>query len=103
MQLAYTGEREYLKATRVGKNRAVPCVELMQSASLAQCVKSGTEVQVVGVAQYYLCLYLLAQLLKVYSLDRANGSHGHKDRGLYLSVIGGYESGTCVAARVGML
>ena len=48
-QLTDTCQREHLKTTRVGEDRAVPRVKLMQTACFSQNVKSWPQIQMVGV------------------------------------------------------
>ena len=52
-------ERKHLETARIGKDGTVPAVELMQSARSPQYLKTGPQVQVVGVAEDNLCLHLL--------------------------------------------
>ena len=37
-------EREYLETARISQDRAIPSIELMQTASLAQDIKTWTEI-----------------------------------------------------------
>jgi hypothetical protein len=60
----------------------------MKTASLLENVKTWTKIQVVCVAENNLGKNLLAKFLKMNSLYRSYSSHRHKDRGLYLSVVG---------------
>ena len=92
-QLAYAGEREHLEAAGVGEYGAVPRVEAVQAARLAQGVETGAQVEVVGVAQDNLGFHLLPQLAEVHTLHAAACAHGHEDGGAYLSVVGGDEAG----------
>ena len=55
-------QRENLETSGIRQDRAVPCVELMQSARLTQNVKPRTQIQVVGVTQNNLSLHLFTQL-----------------------------------------
>ena len=50
-QFSNAGQRKHLKATAVGKHRAVETIELVQTAGTFQNVESRTQIQVVGVAQ----------------------------------------------------
>ena len=102
-ELADACQGKYLKTAGVSQYRTVPGIELMKTACLAKCVKSGAQIKMVGVAQDNLGLDLLTEFSEVNTLDRANRSYGHEDRGLDLSVVGGYQACTCIAAWVGML
>ena len=75
----------------------------MQASSLAQNVQSGTQIQMIGVTKDNLCLNLLAQFAKVYTLYATYCAHRHEDRRLNLSVVGGNQSRTGVAGCIGML
>ena len=59
-QLSDACQGKNLKTTRIRQDGLVPCVELVQATSLTQNVKSRTQIQMVGVAQDNLCLYLFA-------------------------------------------
>ena len=103
LQLADARQREHLETTRVRQDGAVPRVELVQSASLAQDIESWAQIQVVGVAQNDLCLHLLAELGEMHCLHASHRTDGHEDRGLDLTVIGGDQSCTGVTRIVAML
>ena len=75
----------------------------MESARLTQRVESRTQVEMIGVAKYYLCLHLLTEFAEMHTLHRPTCAHGHEDGRLYLSVRRGDDAGTCIAARVGVL
>lgn len=68
----------------------------MQTSCFAYSVESRSQVEVISVAEDNLGFHLLAQLLKMYAFYRAYRSHGHKDRCLYLSVVGCYYTGASV-------
>ena len=59
----------------------------MQSASLAQDVKAGAQIEVVGVAQDDLGLHLLAQFREMHTFHRTHRTDGHEDGGAYLAVV----------------
>ena len=86
-EFADARQREHLKAPRIGKNGTVPRVELMQATSLAQDIESWAQVQMIGVAQNNLGLYLLAQLGEMYTLDASHRTYWHEDGRLDLAVI----------------
>ena len=73
------------------------------SACLAEDIQSRTEIQMVGVAQNDLCLYLFAKLGEMHCLHASHRTDGHEDRGLDLTVIGGDQSCTGVTRIVAML
>ena len=102
-QLADTRQRENLEAARIGQNGAVPSVELVQSTGFADDVKTRTQIEVVGVAQYDLRLHLLTQFREMHALHASHRSDGHKDWRLYLAVGSGDDSCTCIACRVAVL
>ena len=102
-EFAYAREREDLEPTAVGEYRSVPTVELVQSAGAFENVEPRPQIEVIGVAQYDLGFYVVAQLVLMHGFDAAYGSYGHEYRGLYRSVVGRDEAGTGTALRVGML
>ena len=60
-QLTDASQREDLKPARVCQYRTVPGVELMQSASLTEDVKSWPQIEMIGIAEDDLCLHLFTQ------------------------------------------
>ena len=92
-QLADARQGEHLEAAGVGEDGTVPCVETMQTAGGTEDFKTGTKVEVVGVAQDDPGAYLLAQLAEMHTLHAAAGAYGHEDGGLYLTMVGGYPAG----------
>ena len=102
-EFADTGEREHLKTTRVGQNRTIPGIELVQSTCLAEDIQSRTEIQMVGIAQNDLRLDLFAKLGEMHRLHTSHRTDGHEDGGLNLTVIGGDQSCTGVTRIVTML
>ena len=65
----------------------------MESAGFFQNLYAGTEIEMIGVAKYYLSLDIVAQLVLMHGLDAAEGAHRHEDGGLDSAVVGGDESG----------
>ena len=102
-ELAVVAEAENLEAAAVGEDGAVPAVELVQSARPGDYVHPGTQIQVVGVAQDYLGVHGIVQLVRVHGLYRADGAHGHKDGGEDLAVRRRYLAGAGFAAGGCML
>ena len=97
-EFASVGKREYLKSTAVGEYRSVPSVEFVQTSGLPYNLRTRTQIQMVGVTEYYLCFYVIAELVLVHTFHTAEGTHRHEYRGEYLAVVGGYLAGACVAA-----
>ena len=98
--LAVFGQRIDLEATRIGEDRAVPAVELVESAGFLQDVETWAKVEVIGVAEDDLCLHIVLEFAEVETLHRTDGAYGHEDRCLYLSVVGMDFAGTCPAVAV---
>ena len=102
-QFSYTGQREDLKTATVGEDRFLPSVETVQATSLTEHLKSGSEIQMIGVAKDNLGLHLLAKLFKMHTLDSATRTYRHKYRGFYLAVVGGYDTRTGITVCICML
>ena len=68
----------------------------MQAAGFIEYVGAGAQIQVVGVAEYYLCLDIVAQFTHVHTFHGATCAHGHENRGFYVAVVGMYDAGTGV-------
>ena len=103
LQLADAGQRKDLKTARIGQDRTVPRIKLMQTACLAQDVQSRAQIQVISIAQNNLCLHLFAQFCEMHTFHATHRSYGHKDGSLYLSVVCGNQSCAGTAIRVVML
>ena len=102
-QLSDTGQGEDLETTRVGQDRTVPCVELMQATGLTQGVETRAQVQVVGVAQDDLSLHLFTEFREMNTLHATTGTNGHEDWRLDLSVVSGDNAGAGTTVWVCML
>ena len=87
----------------VGEDRAIPRVKLMQSTSFPKDIETRSEIQMIGVSQDDLRLYLIAQFGEMYAFDCTCCSDRHKNRCLNLSVIGGNDTSTCITGSIGML
>ena len=87
-QLAPVGQAENLKAARVGQDRAVPAVEAVETSGTLENFGSGPQIEVVGIAQNDLRLYVVAELVAVDGLDRPDRAHGHEDRCGDSAVVG---------------
>ena len=99
--LAYLGEGEYLESAAVGEDGPVPRSEGVESARPAEDVESGTQIEVVCVAQDYLGPYVVLQVAVIYPFDASYRSHGHKDGGLYHTVVGIQETASGIGRAVG--
>ena len=77
--------------------------KFVETACLLQNLRSGTEVQMIGVAQNDLGLYRIDQSLLRNGFYTADRAARHKDRCLYAAMIGLDRSGTCGGAAVCML
>ena len=97
-QFAVLGKGEDLEAAAVGQDGTVPPVELVQASGTLDDVHTGTQVQVIGVAQDDLGLDVLAQFGHMDSLDGSHGAYWHEDRGLDLAVVGRDESSAGIGA-----
>ena len=86
---------EYLESTAVGEDGAVPVFEFVQSACCPERVKAGTEIKVIGVAEYDFGVDIFLEVPVVYALDRSDGAHRHEYGGADLAVVGGYDAGPC--------
>ena len=88
-ELAALGQREHLEAAAVGQDGPVPRGEGVEAARTAQDVQAGPQVEVVGIAQDDLGVYVFSQVLVVDAFDRTDRSHRHEDGRLDRSVVGG--------------
>jgi hypothetical protein len=92
--LAVGGEGEYLEAAAVGEYGAVPVHEAVEAAGGFHGFHAGTQIQVIGIAQDNVGVYLFLQVLLGNGLYAAHGSYGHEDGGFYPAVAGGDGAGT---------
>ena len=102
-QLSDSGQREYLETTAVSQHRAVETVKTVQSACFLDHVQSRTQIEVIGITQNNLRLNILFQFGQMYSLNRAQCAHRHKDRCLYLPVVCGNQTRTGITFSVCIL
>ena len=77
---APVAQRKDLKSAAVCQNGPVPCVETVKPAGGLQHLHAGPKVKMVGVAQNYLRLYLLLQILKVHAFNGTNRPDRHENR-----------------------
>ena len=101
LELAYRGQGEYLETAAVGKDRTVPVLEFVKSAGLAEHVQSGTQVEMISVAEYDLGSYIFLQIPMIYALDGPYGPDGHENRGMYRAMIGFDQA--CAGSCAGVL
>ncbi len=76
---------EYLEAARVGKNRARPCHEAMQSAKLSHLLDPRPKIKVIGVPQKNLDAQFFENVLGN-ALDRGQCADGHEHRSFDFTV-----------------
>ena len=72
----------------------------MQSSGSFQNFKTGTKVEVIGMALNNLGFYLIIELVLVDSFDTALGANRHKNRRLNVAIAGLHYSGPGTAGRV---
>ena len=101
-KFTYAGQGEYLKTARVGEYRLVPTVEFVQSSCLFQNLGARSQIKVVGIAQYDLCLYFLFQVAHGKPFHASYSAHGHEDGSLDLAMIGGNQASAGICLGVGM-
>ena len=75
----------------------------MQTSCLVDYIHARTEVKMIGVAQYNLSLYIVAQLVHMHTFYRAHGTDGHEYRCGYVTVVGADKTGTGRTVAAGML
>ena len=79
VDLAGLCQREDLKAARVGEHGAVPLHERMQAAHIAHEFVAGTQVEMIGIAQYE-CSVDILKMFGRESLDCGLRTNGREDR-----------------------
>ena len=80
-------EAEALKPAAVGERRAVPAHESVQPTDLFEKVGPRSQVQVVRVAEHYLCPGG-SQVNRVDGPDRTLGRHRHEERRGHVAASG---------------
>ncbi|MPN00186.1 hypothetical protein SDC9_147380 [bioreactor metagenome] len=83
------GKRIHLISTTVGQYGPVPTVESVQTTGLLQNPGTGSEIQVIGVAQNDLRFDVVAQLIESDTFHRTDCPHRHEYRSENIAVIGG--------------
>lgn len=96
-QFAVAAERKYLEAAAIGKDRALPAVELVQTAGFVDYIHARAQIQMVGIAENDLSLYIVAQFVEMYAFYRTGCADRHEYRCLDDAVVGFYKSGTGLA------
>lgn len=92
-QLSVGRERKHLKTAAVGQNRAVPSVELVQTAGLFENLDAGAQIEMICIAENDLGLHILAQFALMHSLDTADCPYGHENRSADLAVVSRDQTG----------
>src|SRR5271157_1136892 len=83
--LAQSAEAKNLKSARVGEQRARPAHKPVQPAHAPDGLVAGTQVEMIGVAQYDLRAQRFEHVLRN-GLDAPRRAHRHKDRSLHSAV-----------------
>ena len=86
-EFAYGTEGKDLNPAAVSKYRPVPAFEFVQPSGGLEGVKPGPEVEVIGVAQNYLSLDVILEVMVIDSLDGSDGPDRHKYGSVNLSVV----------------
>ena len=102
-QFAYASKGKDLKAATIRQYGLVPTVEAVQAAGFLEYLCAGSEVEVVGVAQYDLSLHFLVKVAVGNAFHASYCADGHEDGGFYLSVVGRDEACTGIGEGVCML
>ena len=93
-QLSSVRQGKDLKTSTVGENRFFPAHESVQTAGLTKCSGSRAQIKMVSITKNYLCFHIVTQFALMHTLDGPDGSHGHKHGSEYLTVGGGYFTGS---------
>ena len=93
--LSQVGQREHLKATGVCQYRMIPALELVQATGTEQNIRTGTQIQMVRIAQNDLRMNILFQFVAMNAFDRADSTYRHKNRRQYIAVVSMQHAGTC--------
>jgi len=81
----------YLESTTVGQNGMLPVHEFMQTTQGSDQFMTRSQVEVIGVPEYYLCPQVTHHF-RCESLYRPLGSNGHENGRIHLSVRSRYFS-----------
>ena len=101
-EFAACGQRKDLKAAAVGQHRAVPRRETVHASGTLDYLHAGTQIEVVGIGEYYVRLRLAFQVAVEYSLHCGRRAHGHEYRRGHRPVVGvrHTRTGATVAERM---
>ena len=99
--LALSGQAEHLEATRIGQDGAIPAHKAVQSAHLGHQVRSGTQIEVIGIAQDQLDPQF-SKIPRIEGLDCRLGANRGKSRGRDLAVGGVDASQASTASGVSL-
>ncbi len=101
-ELAYGTQAEHLEAAAVGEDGTVPVLELVKSARRPEDIQSGTEIEMICIAEDDLGFDIFLKVFMVYPLYGPDSAYGHEDRGAYIAVAGMQDSATGGGMKVGM-
>ena len=82
------GKRKNLITTAIGKDWAIPSIELMQTSNFLQGVDTRPQIEVISISKDNVGIDVVLQLALMHSLYCSCGSNRHKDRRLNGSVRG---------------
>ena len=85
--LTQLGKAEHLKTAAIGQDRLVPVHEFVQPTHLLHQIRTGANIQVIGIAQNDLRTDLF-DLRRRHPLDRGLCADRHEDRGLNRAMAG---------------
>ena len=100
-QLAVGRQRKHLKASAVGKNRALPAVELVETSGFFKNLDSGTEIEMIGVSKDNLSLDIIAEFMLMNRLHTSESADRHENRSPDFSVVCGDDTGAGCGVRRG--
>lgn len=86
--LAQLGKAEHLESAAVGQDGPVPAGKFVQTAHIGYQLITGTQMQVVGVAEHHLGADLLQILRGQAALDGTGGGNILESRGLHRAMHG---------------
>ena len=82
LNLAQRGQGEYLESAAVGEDGTVPAHELVQAAQIPDHIIAGTQMQMIGVAEFHLTFEVFEVIGRDTALDGCRCADIHKGRGL---------------------
>ena len=75
----------------------------MKTAGCSDCIHAGAKIQMIGIAQNNLRLYIVAKLVHMNAFDGTEGTDRHENRSLDRTVVRFDESGARRAVDAGIL